>query len=321
MNPLLKVENLQVSFPWKNKSIKAVDGVSFEVSHKKIIALVGESGSGKSVTALSIMGLIAYEGGRVEGGEILFDGQEILKMKEKRLSRIRGKDIAMIYQDPITSLNPGISVGEQIRESLLIHKIASRKESKQIALNLMREVEIPDADRRYGNLPASFSGGMRQRIMIAMALSCQPRLLIADEPTTSLDVSLQADIMNTLQEMKNRMGMSILLITHDLGLVAQYADNVVVMYCGKVMEESPVDMLFEEPLHPYTVGLINCIPRIDTTQEQLFSIPGYVPSIYDYPLGCRFHNRCSKAKTICREKMPDIININDARKVRCWLYQ
>jgi len=321
MKPLLKVENLQVSFPWKSKSIKAVDGVSFEVSHKKIVALVGESGSGKSVTALSIMGLIAHEGGRVEGGDILFDGQELLNMKEKRFSKIRGKDIAMIYQDPMTSLNPGISVGEQIRESLLIHKIASRKESKQIALNLMKDVGIPDADQRYGDLPASFSGGMRQRIMIAMALSCQPKLLIADEPTTALDVSLQADIMNTLQEMKNKIGMSILLITHDLGLVAQYADSVVVMYCGKVMEESPVHMLFEEPLHPYTVGLINCIPRIDTTQDQLFSIPGYVPSIYDYPSGCRFHNRCSKAEPVCREKMPELVNIDDNRKVRCWLYQ
>nr|WP_084524581.1 ABC transporter ATP-binding protein [Lutispora thermophila] len=319
--PLLKVENLQVSFPWKNKSVKAVDGVSFDVPHKKIIALVGESGSGKSVTALSVMGLIAYEGGKIEGGEIIFDGQEILRMKEKRLSKIRGKDVAMIYQDPMASLNPGISVGDQIRESLLIHKIASRKESKQIALNLMREVGIPDADQRYGSLPASFSGGMRQRIMIAMAISCRPKLLIADEPTTALDVSLQADIMNTLQELKNKIGMSILLITHDLGLVAQHADNVVVMYCGKVMEESPVDKLFEEPLHPYTIGLMNCIPRIDVTQDQLFYIPGCVPSIYDYPMGCRFHNRCSKVKPICREKMPKLINLNDDRKVRCWLYQ
>ncbi|SHJ11778.1 ABC transporter ATP-binding protein [Lutispora thermophila] len=321
MMPLLKVENLQVSFPWKNKSVKAVDGVSFDVPHKKIIALVGESGSGKSVTALSVMGLIAYEGGKIEGGEIIFDGQEILRMKEKRLSKIRGKDVAMIYQDPMASLNPGISVGDQIRESLLIHKIASRKESKQIALNLMREVGIPDADQRYGSLPASFSGGMRQRIMIAMAISCRPKLLIADEPTTALDVSLQADIMNTLQELKNKIGMSILLITHDLGLVAQHADNVVVMYCGKVMEESPVDKLFEEPLHPYTIGLMNCIPRIDVTQDQLFYIPGCVPSIYDYPMGCRFHNRCSKVKPICREKMPKLINLNDDRKVRCWLYQ
>lgn len=320
MKSLLKIKNLKVSFLLKGKLINAVDGVSFDVPNKTIVALVGESGSGKSVTALTAMGLIGYEGGKVLGGDIIFDDKEILRMKERELSRIRGKDISMIYQDPMTSLNPAISVGEQIRESLLIHKIASRKDSKEIALKLMEEVGIPDVIQRYRDLPDSFSGGMRQRIMIAMAISCNPKLLIADEPTTALDVSIQADIMNTLQDMKNKKGMSVLLITHDLGLVAQYAEKAIVMYCGKVMEESPIDVLFAEPLHPYTIGLINCIPRIDASEDELFSIPGYVPNIADYPSGCRFHDRCSKAKAICREKMPDLIQINEDRKVRCWLY-
>lgn len=320
MKPLLEIRNLQVSFLMKDKLINAVDDVSFDIPYKKIVALVGESGSGKSVTAMTAMGLIGYEGGKVQGGEIIFDDKEILKMKEKKLSKVRGKDISMIYQDPMTSLNPAISVGEQIRESLLIHKLASRKESKKIAVKLMEEVGISDALQRYKDMPGSFSGGMRQRIMIAMALSCSPKLLIADEPTTALDVSIQADIMNTIKNMKNKIGMSVLLITHDLGLVAQYAEKAIVMYCGKVMEESPVDVLFSDPLHPYTIGLMNCIPRIDISKDELYSIPGYVPNISDYPSGCRFHERCSKAKTICREKMPDLIQINEDRRVRCWLY-
>ena len=320
MKSLLEIKDLKVSFLMKDKLINAVDGVSFDIPHKEIVALVGESGSGKSVTALTAMGLIGYEGGKVLSGEILFDDKDILKMKEKRLSGIRGKDMSMIYQDPMTTLNPAIPVGEQIRESLLIHKIASRKESKEIAVKLMEEVGIPDSPKRYKDLPASFSGGMRQRIMIAMAICCQPKLLIADEPTTALDVSIQSDIMNTLRDMKNKLGMSVLLITHDLGLVAQYAEKAIVMYCGKVMEESPVNALFEAPLHPYTVGLMNCIPRIDVSKDELFSIPGYVPNISDYPPGCRFHDRCSKSKGICREKMPDLIQINEDRTVRCWLY-
>lgn len=320
MKSLLEIKDLQVSFLMKDKLINAVDGVSFDIPRKKIVALVGESGSGKSVTALSVMGLIGYEGGRVMNGEIIFDGQDILNMKEKKLSKIRGKDISMIYQDPMSTLNPAISVGEQIRESLLIHKMASRKDSKDISIELMEEVGIPDSPQRYRDLPGSFSGGMRQRIMIAMALSCKPKLLIADEPTTALDVSIQAEIMNTLQDMKNRIGMSVLLITHDLGLVAQYAERAIVMYCGKVMEESSVQSLYEEPLHPYTIGLMNCIPRIDISRDELFSIPGYVPSISNYPSGCRFHDRCSEAKLVCRDKMPDLIQINEDRRVRCWLY-
>ncbi|MDF2891030.1 MAG: oligopeptide/dipeptide transporter, ATPase subunit, partial [Clostridia bacterium] len=234
---------------------------------------------------------------------------------------VRGDRIAMIYQEPMMSLNPGISVGEQIRETLIIHKTVPKAQTKQKALELMNFVSIPEAQMRYNDLPGKFSGGMRQRIMIAMAIACNPDLLIADEPTTALDVTIQSEIMELLRSMKNKLNMSMLLITHDLGLVAENADRVIVMYCGKILEEANVKDLFKNPMHPYTVGLMKCIPRIDSTVEKLYSIPGYIPHPSQFPEGCRFNDRCEYAREICREKMPELIEIEEGHKVRCWQCQ
>lgn len=317
---LLKVDDLKTYFYIGNQEIKAVDGISFSVERNETLAIVGESGSGKSVTALSIMRLINPPGKIVEG-QVTFNNVNVLKLNEKQMCMVRGDRISMIYQEPMMSLNPAISVGEQIKEALVIHKTVPKAEAKKRALQLMNFVSIPEADVRYNDLPAKFSGGMRQRIMIAIAIACNPDLLIADEPTTALDVTIQAEIMELLRAMKNQLNMSMMLITHDLGVVAENADRVIVMYCGKIMEEATVKDLFKKPMHPYTVGLMKCIPRIDSAVDKLYSIPGYIPHPSQFPDGCRFNDRCEHATDKCREKMPELIEIQEGHKVRCWQYQ
>lgn len=319
MSSLFEVKDLKTYFMAGRQEIKAVDGVTFSLDRNETLAIVGESGSGKSVTVLSAMRLIKPPG-KIAGGEIVFDGRNLLGLTEKQMTMIRGDRISMVYQEPMTSLNPVIPVGEQIREAITIHKASSRRESKERAIELMNFVSIPEARLRYGELPAKFSGGMRQRIMIAMAIACNPDILIADEPTTALDVTIQAEIMELLRSMKKKLSMSMLLITHDLGVVAENADRVLVMYCGKVMEEAEVKSLFKNPMHPYTVGLMECIPRIDAKVDKLNAIPGYVPHPSQYPKGCRFNNRCSKSMDICGKELPELVEIEEGHKVRCWLY-
>lgn len=320
MKNLLKIDNLKTYFYVNDQEIKAVDGVSFHVNENEILAVVGESGSGKSVTALSVMRLHNSETAKIKEGEIYFKENNILKMTEKQLLLLRGNRIAMIYQDPMNSLNPRMPVGNQIAETLLIHKKATKKTVKKQVIELMEAVGISEPAIRYNELPSEFSGGMRQRIMVAIAIACNPELLIADEPTTALDVTIQAEIMKLLVSMKQKLNMSIILITHDLGLVAENADRVVVMYGGKVMEEANVYELFGKPMHPYTVGLMQCIPRVDLKVDKLNAIPGYVPHPTQYPTGCRFSNRCGRTIDKCHSEMPELIEIEPNHKVRCWLY-
>lgn len=319
MKSLLEVKDLKTYFMIGKQEIKAVDGVSFSLDRNETLAIVGESGSGKSVTVLSIMRLIKPPG-KVVSGDIAFDNKSLLNLTEKQMTMIRGNRISMVYQEPMTSLNPVIPVGEQVREAVAIHKAISKRESKERAIELMNFVSISEARLRYNELPAKFSGGMRQRIMIAMAIACNPDILIADEPTTALDVTIQAEIMKLLRSMKDKLNMSMLLITHDLGLVAENADRVLVMYCGMIMEEASVESLYRNPMHPYTVGLMQCIPSINNKVEKLNAIPGYVPHPSQFPKGCRFSNRCSRAMDICSRELPEIIEIEKDHKVRCWLY-
>lgn len=314
---LLRIRDLKTYFQIGSQEIKAVDGISFNVERNETLAIVGESGSGKSVTALSIMRLINPPG-EIKVGEIEFNNVNLLGLSEKQMCMVRGDRISMVYQEPMMSLNPAIPVGDQIRETLIIHKAVPKVQAKQRAIELMNFVSIPEAQMRYNELPGKFSGGMRQRIMIAMAIACNPDLLIADEPTTALDVTIQSEIMELLRSMKNKLNMSMLLITHDLGVVAENADRVIVMYCGKILEEASVKDLFRNPLHPYTIGLMKCIPRIDSAVEKLYSIPGYIPHPSQFPIGCRFNDRCEQAMDICKEKMPELIEIEEGHKVRCW---
>ena len=319
MSSLFEIKELKTYFLMDKQEIKAVDGVTLSLDRNETLAIVGESGSGKSVTVLSAMRLIRPPG-KIVNGEIIFDNRNLLQLTEKQMTMVRGNRISMVYQEPMTSLNPVIPVGEQIREAINIHKASSKRESKERAIELMNFVSIPEARLRYNELPSKFSGGMRQRIMIAMAIACSPDILIADEPTTALDVTIQAEIMELLRSMKNKLNMSMLLITHDLGIVAENADRVIVMYCGKVMEEAPVRSLFKNPMHPYTLGLMECIPRIDIKVDKLNAIPGYVPHPSQYPTGCRFSNRCSRAIDICSKELPELTEIDEGHKVRCWLY-
>src|ERR1051325_7776012 len=323
MAHLLEVRNLQTHFPTRAGLVRAVDGVSFYLDRGELLGLVGESGCGKSMTALSVMRLIAPPG-KIVNGEILFDGKDLLKLSEAEMREMRGDDIAMIFQDPMTSLNPVFTVGEQIAEALRLHRKLSKKQARQATIEAMREVAIPDPARGIDDYPHQFSGGMRQRVMIAMALACSPKLLIADEPTTALDVTIQAQILELLQDMKSRFGMAIMLITHAIGVVAETAQRVVVMYAGKVIEEAPVERLFADPKHPYTQGLIRSIPRIDTAatrKARLEAIPGVVPSLLRPPPGCRFAARCKFAMAKCREAVPPLIDTGGGHKVACVLVQ
>jgi oligopeptide/dipeptide ABC transporter ATP-binding protein len=321
--PELLVKNLKVSFAASKKELIAVRGISYQLNQGEILALVGESGCGKTVSALSILRLIQEPPGKIVSGEILFAGKDLLKLKKKELQDLRGKDIAMIFQDPMTSLNPVLTIGEQIIETLLRHTSLSRKKAREKSFRLLEQVEIPSPKQKLDQYPHQLSGGMRQRVMIAMALSCSPRILIADEPTTALDVLIQAQILSLLKKIKNDTQMSILLITHDLGVVAEVAERVMVMYAGEIVESGLVKDLFRSPLHPYTIGLMESIPTLESTQQKLSKlkeISGMVPSLSQVPSGCPFHPRCSAAETRCKTDKPKLKKISQTHSVSCWLH-
>ena len=321
--PELLVKNLKVSFSTSKKELMAVRGISYQLNQGEILALVGESGCGKTVSALSILRLIQEPPGKIVSGEILFAGKDLLKLKKKELQDRRGKDIAMIFQDPMTSLNPVLTIGEQIIETLLRHTSLSRKKAREKSFRLLEQVEIPSPKQKLDQYPHQLSGGMRQRVMIAMALSCSPRILIADEPTTALDVLIQAQILSLLKKIKNDTQMSILLITHDLGVVAEVAERVMVMYAGEIVESGSVNDLFRSPLHPYTIGLMESIPTLESTQQKLSKlkeISGTVPSLSQVPFGCPFHPRCSAAETRCKTDKPKLKKISQTHSVSCWLH-
>ncbi|HEX9960026.1 MAG TPA: ABC transporter ATP-binding protein [Pyrinomonadaceae bacterium] len=317
---LLEVENLQTRF----SAAKAVSGVSFAVEEGEVLGIVGESGCGKSVTALSIMRLVETPG-EICGGTVIFNdknkGIDLLKLSDKKLEKILGNRISMIFQDPMTSLNPVLSVGFQIMETLRLHRGLSRKEAKEQAIFLLRRVGIANARQRIGDYPHEFSGGMRQRVMIAIAVACQPSLLIADEPTTALDVTIQAQILNLLRELKREFGMSIIIITHDLGVVAQLADRVAVMYAGKIVENAPVKAIFSSPQHPYTRALVASIPRLGEQPERLRTIEGSPPRPQENYAGCSFYERCSYRIAVCAEKQPVLDEISAGQLIACWITQ
>lgn len=316
---ILQVKNLKTYFHTEAGLVKAVNDVSFDVEKGKTLGIVGESGCGKSMTSLSIMRLIEKPG-KIEGGEILLDGEDIVKMSEDEMRKIRGKKIAMIFQEPMTSLNPVFTIGQQLIEALLLHENMTKKEAKERAIEMLKLVKIPLAERRFDEYPHQLSGGMRQRVMIAMALCCNPELLICDEPTTALDVTIQAQILDLINELKEKTGTSVMMITHDLGVIAEVADDVMVMYAGQVVEKASCDQIFDQPLHPYTDGLMKCIPKLDDDDtKELSVIKGMVPSFDDMPAGCTFCPRCPEAREICRCKMPDLVDA-DGRKVRCFKY-
>jgi peptide/nickel transport system ATP-binding protein/oligopeptide transport system ATP-binding protein len=317
---ILEVKGLKTHFKTDDGIVPAVNGVDFHLKSKETLAIVGESGSGKSVTALSILRLIPNPPGKIVDGEIFYNGKDLLKYTEKEMRKIRGNEISMIFQEPMTSLNPVFTIGDQISEVLVIHQKLSKKEAKEKSIEMIKLVGIPNADKCVNNYPHQLSGGMRQRVMIAIALACNPNVLIADEPTTALDVTIQSQILKLMSELKEKLGTSIILITHDLGVVAQIAENIMIMYAGKAVEYGDVKSIFRNPLHPYTVGLLNSIPKIDEDVESLSIIRGTVPSPLNLPKGCKFCTRCDFAKKICFESEPDYINVEGNRKVRCWKY-
>lgn len=305
MAALLEIKNLKTYFYSPGKVVPAVDGISFNINKGETLCVVGESGCGKSVTSLSVMQLIATPPGRYADGEILFDGENLLNKSEREMCKIRGNTISMIYQEPMTSLNPVFTIGMQIMEPLSIHLKLSPRAARAKAEHMLSLVGIPDPASRLLEYPHQLSGGMRQRVMIAIGLCCEPRLLIADEPTTALDVTIQAQILDLMRRLKRELGMTIMFITHDLGVVAEMADRVVIMYAGKVVEQAPVKTLFKRPMHPYTQGLLKCIPRIEDEHERLSVIKGIVPSPGDFPPGCRFHPRCPYAGELCLKSEPE----------------
>jgi oligopeptide/dipeptide ABC transporter ATP-binding protein len=322
--PLLEVRNLRTYFYTEDGVVHAVDGVDFEVFPGEVLGIVGESGCGKSVTSLSIMRLIGQPGKIIEG-EILYEGKDLVKLSDREMMAIRGNRISMIFQQPQTSLNPVFRVGEQISEVLNIHQDFGREAGRKRAVELLKLVGIPDAERRADAFPYELSGGMAQRVMIAMALACVPDLLIADEPTTALDVTIQAQILDLIRNMRSQFGSAVILITHDLGVIAEMANRVAVMYAGEIVEQTSVIRLFKEPLHPYTLGLIGSTPVLGNVRERLDVIPGSVPNLVNLPPACRFAPRCQARVnhnlSVCTEKKPDLIQIKEGHKVRCWLYQ
>ncbi|HXD12255.1 MAG TPA: ABC transporter ATP-binding protein [Anaerolineales bacterium] len=322
--PLLEVKGLKTYFYTEDGVVRAVDGVNFEVYPGEVLGIVGESGCGKSVTSLSIMRLISKPG-RVDAGEILLDGENLLNLSEEEMTKVRGNRISMIFQQPQTALNPVFKVGDQLAEVLSVHQDLGKDAGWKRAVQLLKMVGVPDPERRVEAYPHELSGGMAQRVMIAMALACVPELLIADEPTTALDVTIQAQILDLMRDMRREMGTSVILITHDLGVVAEMAERVAVMYAGEVVEQTEVNALFDEPLHPYTQGLIGSIPILGEIKEKLDVIPGSVPNLVNLPPGCRFAPRCQArfkhALTICTEVKPDLEEIKTGHFVRCWLYQ
>jgi peptide/nickel transport system ATP-binding protein len=315
---LLEVRDLRTHFASERGEVRAVDGVDLSVERGRTLGIVGESGCGKSVTALSVMGLVPQPPGRIAGGEVLFEGEDLLRLPARRMRDLRGDKLSMIFQEPMSSLNPAFQVGEQIAEALLRHKKLSRKDADEKAVEMLRKVRIPSPERRARDYPHQLSGGMRQRVMIAMALACNPRLLIADEPTTALDVTIQAQILELMRALRAELGTAIILITHDLGVVAELADDVIVMYAGKVVERCPAASLFAEPQHPYTIGLLGSIPRLHLEQQRLSAIEGIVPDAAAFPQGCRFHPRCPFAVEKCRTEQPLLKQIKQHHFAACW---
>jgi peptide/nickel transport system ATP-binding protein/oligopeptide transport system ATP-binding protein len=319
-SPLLRVEGLTTRFFSRNTTITAVDALNLEVSEQETVAIVGESGSGKSVAALSILGLIPAHQGRVTDGRVLFKGTDLLKIGKKAMTGIRGNRISMIFQEPMTSLNPILTVGFQLVEVIRKHRRMTRRDARREAGRMLSLVGISDPEVRVDAYPHQMSGGMRQRVMIAMALSCHPEIMIADEPTTALDVTIQAQILNLIKRLKDEIGMAVILITHDLGVVAQNAHKVLVMYAGKIVEQALAPELFAAPRHPYTIGLFASLPRIDTGGIRLTPIPGVVPGLDRLPPGCAFQDRCGRTLGICREQAPPWVEVAVNHFSRCWLY-
>ena len=319
--PLINIENLSTSFHTNNTIVQAVRGIDLHINQGEVLAIVGESGCGKSVTALSILRLIPSPPGRFESGKIKFKNQDLLGLSDDEMQKIRGNDISMIFQEPMTALNPIFTIGDQISEAIILHQQVSKQEARRQTLSILKKVSIPSPEIRIDQYPHELSGGMKQRIMIAIAIACRPALLIADEPTTALDVTIQAQILSLLSSLRKELKMSILLITHNLGIVAQFAHRVAVMYSGKIVEEAPVNSIFKNPVHPYTCGLLNSLP-MDNGKSKLESIPGEVPHPAYLPQGCAFHPRCKEAMSQCKQQ-PSLINAFKRidHKVSCWLYQ
>ncbi|MFD6879636.1 MULTISPECIES: ABC transporter ATP-binding protein [unclassified Streptomyces] len=318
---LLEVRDLHVEFKTRDGVAKAVNGVNYSVDEGETLAVLGESGSGKSVTAQAVMGILDTPPGRIAGGEILFQGKDLLKMKEEERRRIRGAKMAMIFQDALSSLNPVLSVGAQLGEMYEVHRGMSRKDSRAKAVELMDRVKIPAARERVGDYPHQFSGGMRQRIMIAMAMALEPSLIIADEPTTALDVTVQAQVMDLLAELQRELNMGLILITHDLGVVADVADKIAVMYAGRIVEAAPVHAIYGAPAHPYTRGLLDSIPRLDQKGQELYAIKGLPPNLLAIPPGCAFNPRCPMARPVCRTEVPPLAEVGPDRTSACFFWK
>lgn len=319
--PLLEIKKLRTHFQTKRGWITAVDDVSFALRKGEIIGVVGESGSGKTVTSQSILRLYDEKSVRYEG-EILFEGTDLLKLSHSNMRQMRGNEISMIFQDPLSALNPVFTIGNQIIESLRLHQKMSKEKAYSEAIRLLELTGIPSPEMRINEYPHELSGGMRQRVMIAMALACRPKLLIADEPTTALDVTIQSQILDLIIQLNKDLQMGVIFITHDLGVVAEICTRVVVMYLGQIVEEGNIESIFNSPLHPYTKGLMKSIPQLDgDREEELYVIEGNVPSLHDIPIGCRFHNRCSFANELCLSKMPELQTTRSGQKVRCWHYE
>jgi len=315
---LLEVRGLQTHFDTERGLFRAVDGISFRIEKGRTVGLVGESGCGKSVTSLSIMGLVPSPPGKVRGEAVLFEGRDVLRLSADERRRLRGGKMSMIFQEPMTSLNPVHTIGQQLVEGIRAHLDLAPEAARKRAIEMLELVRIPSPASRMDDFPHQLSGGMRQRVMIAMALACGPQLLIADEPTTALDVTIQAQILDLLRDLRQRLGMATLIITHDLGVIAELADEVLVMYAGKIVESADVSSLFDDPQHPYTIGLLGSIPRLDAERERLATIEGVVPSPHNLPKGCRFAPRCPFADRRCREEPPPLRPVTSGHEVACW---
>ncbi|OGP87782.1 MAG: peptide ABC transporter ATP-binding protein [Deltaproteobacteria bacterium RBG_16_48_10] len=320
-NPLLEVRSLSTHFFTEEGVVRAVENVSFEIYPGEILGLVGESGCGKSVTGLSILKLIPTPPGQIVSGELFFDGKDLLKFEEREMEKVRGNEISMIFQEPMTSLNPVFTIGDQIMEAILLHQGVDKAEAKRRAIEMLDRVRIPSPEKRIDSYPHQLSGGMRQRAMIAMALSCQPKLLVADEPTTALDVTIQAQVLQLLKEIQREMGMAVMLITHDLGVVSEIADRVAVMYAGRIFEYGPIEAVFGKIGNPYTKGLMSSIPQLDERKKRLHAIPGQVPNPMDLPVGCKFHPRCYLMVNECKEEEPALFQVNGDHFSRCIRWQ
>lgn len=320
MAPLLEVKNLRTSFKREDGLLTAVDGVSFSLAEGETLGIVGESGSGKSVSVMSLLGLLR-QNGEVTGGEALFNGQDLFKMSNEERRQIRGKDISMIFQDPMSSLNPTLKIGRQLMEPTLWHKLGGPKDARKVALDLLRHVGIPEYESRFGDYPFQFSGGMRQRVMIAMAMTCSPKLLIADEPTTALDVTIRMQILNLMATMQEEYKTSIIMITHDFGMASNFCDKIMVMYAGKVMESAPASAFLKGAQHPYSLGLMRSVIDLDSEEKELHTIPGTPPNMINPPKGCRFHPRCERCLPICTTVEPMLVSVGDGHQVACHLAQ